>query len=402
MVSAMKRKASTAVTGVQKKRASEPATHSPEKDNCKILEAALKACKKIPGSVQHMLAGAVAVSLGITTEERHAYQNEFVAMIGDVLEGVAADKQQLVELAQKGVEEVISKREMLEGEVARQEAHVLQLQADLGGRKEAFGEASAVLTSAIAALKEAESKQLEGDQGLAEVAKLSEKLRQLKETVETDLAQDKSTIKEFQLVGEQLKFEPAMLEALPYFLAKAPADRGSFDVLAAQQLVADLSKHIAAHENELAEGDSARASWASAVQAAQASLDGAKAAKEGAKDARGEAAKAWAFGKAALAANKAEVKSCSPELKEAQHGLSVAQDDLAQFTENTLTAFRELKEAKPTGAAPGQAAAEEPSAPELDCHVAMEVAKEPVANAEEPLCPSIPSEAPEELAATLA
>eukprot|EP00448_Togula_jolla_P033010 CAMPEP_0170622448 /NCGR_PEP_ID=MMETSP0224-20130122/29137_1 /TAXON_ID=285029 /ORGANISM="Togula jolla, Strain CCCM 725" /LENGTH=66 /DNA_ID=CAMNT_0010948769 /DNA_START=60 /DNA_END=257 /DNA_ORIENTATION=+ len=66
MVSAMKRKASTAMTGVQKKRASsESATHSPEKDNCKILKAALRACKKIPGSVQHMLAGAVAVSLGI-------------------------------------------------------------------------------------------------------------------------------------------------------------------------------------------------------------------------------------------------------------------------------------------------------------------------------------------------
>jgi len=345
----MKRPAGNQSGPASKKQAS---AKDPVKTSCDVVEAALIGCGKVPASVQHMLAGSAASCLGIMKQDRHNYQNDVVRMIGEVLQSVADDKQSAVAAAQSKMNEAESNKAALSATVVQEETELAKLQEINSNCKQGLTDANVALQEANSALKAAEEKRVAGNQNFLVVERRLEKLKALRLAATQGEAVDAATIKEIQSLGKTLKFEPAMLEVLPTILAKSPSDRGSFDNLAADQLVKELSQNIHEHEKEIAAGADDRATRDREVSAAQSVVEGAKANKEQCSEALTKATAEMEKAKEALAAGKSAVKAYAREFKDAQSSLAAASADSSEFTDGPLAAFHELKEMAPAPPTP--------------------------------------------------
>merc|ERR1719189_2653446 len=153
------------------------------------------------------------------------------------------------------------------------------------------------------ALALAEQEQTTGNAGLAVAEEKKWRLETSLETIygpiksgEMPAAEAQDGIKQIEKLGKDLGFDASLLQTIPAAFAKAPSDRGSFDLLVLSQIEAEFEKCLATFTDELANGEPAMKDRAAKVEAASdehaqalASEEAAKTAKEALRTAQKEA-----------------------------------------------------------------------------------------------------------------
>jgi len=308
------------------------------------VEATLEGCEQIPSSVRLLLASAVAMSLGIKKEDRHEFQRDFVEMIGEVFDVIAADKQQQIEAAERTFEEGTSTKSTLEAEVTNASEEVKRREDELARCAEADTAAAAALEAAGKAAEEAQQRAAAWDMEILGIAQRSELLKRLRAVVMRDVAVDRKNIQELCAVARELKFDSGMLDVMPIVLAKTPSRRAKFDNFSVSELISRLDRHIASADEEIAGGAETKTARNAAVETAQSERDAAAALKEDSEKKVVAATAALKESREIVAATKSKVKESLAMLKELKGELSYAQADFSRFRTGPMAAFVELKD----------------------------------------------------------
>jgi len=352
-------------------------------EKVKVVADAVVKADGFPDALLRMLSTNVAPTLGVVKEERHEFQENVAAMVGDVLASMEA-------AAKAKIAEEEAKVAQLSGSKATLESSAEAATAESAAKTAAAESAKAAVTDAVAALKAAkaavttaESEQKTGADEIAATAgkkthleaTLAESFAPLKEGTKEDA---KGSVTGLVKVCKEFEFDPSLISSLPIALQKAPADRGSFDSMVITQVENEITNKIAGFGETLAAAEPAKAAAAEKVTAASAVLEAA-GEKDTAVKAELEAAKA-AQKEAEVAAKAAQkvLKDFEPDMKKATKALEAATATLDQLTAGPLAAFAELlvltntpppveeaapvdaemapAEAAPAEAAPGEAA----------------------------------------------
>merc|ERR1719433_2699375 len=151
-------------------------------------------------------------------------------------------------------------------------------------------------------------------------------------------------IKKIKKWGKDLGLDSSLLQAVPTCLAKQQADRGSFDLVVMSQIEAEFQRFVEKFTDELASGEPGKKERADKVEVAGsehaqalAAEEATKAAKEAACTAQGDAE----------TEHKALLKAQQQGAMDrgiATAAVQASKDQLQEFDEGPLAAFKELLE----------------------------------------------------------
>merc|ERR1712061_543786 len=133
-------------------------------------------------------------------------------------------------------------------------------------------------------LQQAKTAQVDGDKTFAAAAARKAKLESalheafapLKEGAADSNFSQKKAISSLVSIGKDSQLDGFMLTSLPATLAKAPADRGSFDLMVWKHFEEEITTRIRQLQEELASGESQKAERSASVEAAQTALENAQ------------------------------------------------------------------------------------------------------------------------------
>jgi len=233
----------------------------PVQSRCKTIKAAVKGAEGCSDSVKDMLCSTLTVTVGALKADRHALNERFVAMIGEVL---AAEKARLTkDVADKeaAFAELSPSRATRENAVEAAKADAAAKGDVANAAKQAVAEIAAKVKEASAALKEAEKAQKTGDADLVVVegkkASLEDTLKDcVGPIVDGSVPAEEKTKKAKAVLemGKTYDFDSSLLTTAEPVLTKEMAERGAFDATCLEQLQAAFAGAIAAQDALLAEG----------------------------------------------------------------------------------------------------------------------------------------------------
>ncbi|CAE8649213.1 unnamed protein product [Polarella glacialis] len=337
---------------------------------CKDVAASLKTAEGYPSHVLAMLGDNVQHCLGVVKEERHSFQEQVIAMVGEVLGSVQNGIDGKIQAAETKVGEADSEKAnraaAAEGAAALVETRTASSEAATTELALAAGE----LKAALEALKVAEQEQKTGDAELVAAGAKKERYEaatvtfsQIKEgTMEAKAAA--KALADLGKLGKDLAFDTALLTSLPAALSKEPAARGNFDQLVITQIESELQKHVAAVTGILEAGAPEREVRAAKVTAAKSVADVAAVRETACKDALKDAQAAQKEAEKTQTAAIKAVKLFGSEMKQVATDLQEAKDSLQEFQSGPMAAFQDLlaRSSAPPPAPPAPPVEEAPAA----------------------------------------
>jgi len=337
----MKRPAAAAVASPRKRAAMDPVAKK-----CVLVAKAI-AEADLAESVKKMLANAVESSLGIAADERHRFQASAVEMTGTVLDAIHEALKTALADAHTKVDGMEADKTARESAVADAEASLALKSAAIAEREDALTADTAALDETGKALEAAEAAQVSGDAEfrIASVDKSSieDMLTSVRGPMK-EAAVHAADLKRLLVVCKKAGCEETLMTSVSTALKEVPTARGTFSNMAVDQLAEHLSKSVDGLATKIAEGDSASAQRAAAVEAAKTALDSATDKKACSAAALVEAKAAHKEAMTVLKEAKVALKHFEPEKKQVAANLGDVTQKLNDFAEGPLAAYRELRD----------------------------------------------------------
>eukprot|EP00443_Scrippsiella_acuminata_P085981 CAMPEP_0115480792 /NCGR_PEP_ID=MMETSP0271-20121206/57455_1 /TAXON_ID=71861 /ORGANISM="Scrippsiella trochoidea, Strain CCMP3099" /LENGTH=372 /DNA_ID=CAMNT_0002908487 /DNA_START=17 /DNA_END=1135 /DNA_ORIENTATION=+ len=339
----MKRPAASSASGVSKKVAKDPLAAKGDE-----IAAMLHAAEGFPEAVIHAIATNLDKSLLIPKDQRHAFQEEVVGMIEQVLVSVEKALQSKAGDAQAKVAGSDSEKSVREQAVLAAEAVIAEKVAAVDAAKAALNEAAGEDAAAKTGMEDAKAEQKTGDAGYVEAAKK-------KSTLEAMFTDEYSTVKHWNSsnswkksvqavvrICKQFGFEPQLLVSAEPALSKPPDERGSFDNLVLQQLEDQIKSVLQQLGETLSNGEADKAARAGKVESAAARLASAVERFKACKVEVATTSSAVKEAEAQCMAAKKKLREFGPQLELATSELEAANVDLKDC-EAVLASFRVLQ-----------------------------------------------------------
>lgn len=339
--------------------------------------AALKHAE-LPASARNLLCSLVKHSLGVYKAERHPHQDEVVGIVGAELQKVKATLQSAVEELSSGCADPFAEKAARQAALEEAEKRLAEAQLVPPERQTAASADAAALKAAKQELRLAQGEQSAGnadlDDALAKKTKLEAAIGAHLEVLRTE-GGGKQHVQALRALGKTFGFESSMLTSLSSWEAKkAPEQRGDFERVVLQQLEAEITKHVAALEKTLADGEAGKAERAAKVATAEAAVEAATAQCESSKAALAEAKAAEKTAKDAVSAAKKAVGSFFSDMKVRGDAFDEAKLKLKTFEEGPMAFFGELQVLAPPPEAPEPEVPEVPAAPSAEAPASAEAA----------------------------
>eukprot|EP00933_Yihiella_yeosuensis_P079927 TRINITY_DN93345_c0_g1_i1.p1 TRINITY_DN93345_c0_g1~~TRINITY_DN93345_c0_g1_i1.p1 ORF type:complete len:358 (+),score=133.67 TRINITY_DN93345_c0_g1_i1:65-1138(+) len=314
------------------------------------VKRVVKGADAFPSSVRTMVCQDMALTLGLRKEERHAFQERVVQMIGEILTSVETGIQAKIAAAEAEVADADRDNRQRQTQA---EAAFTAVDEKVGGTKGAqtrLTEEQNSLKGATKALSAAKAEQKTGDAPVVAAAANKEKLEKgdslvnsLKEgTLEGKAVKEAVTL--IAKLAKEFSFDSALLTSIPSALSKALAERGSFDLLVIDQVKGEFAKNLSLVSAELTEGEAGKQERAAKVTAAEAALELCTKSEADAKAALDEASKAQKEAEDTKKAADKALKQFGPQMKAVQAKLDDLKTELKELQEGALAEFKELSE----------------------------------------------------------
>lgn len=300
---------------------------------------AVAKCQKVQKALtDSLLKGMAKTALMTYKAERHTYENDVLAEIGQALDALAKSKSEAIEKSSVEIAKAPAEKEERIGKLKAAEAALVSVTESVAAKKaecKAAGEATEAAKAALKTAKDTEKKENK------EVHKLEALLADLTQAGVLIDASDKKALK---LVSGFAEFDSSLMSAMPGALKEDSASRSPFNQTTIDQFKAALSTATSTKQAEIAKEKPGVDARAAAVTAATEAAEKAKAAEkelEGALEAlHGDEKEA----KKAVSAAKKEVAHYWPDMKSKMDGYDSAKEELTDFNTDVIGAFNELKE----------------------------------------------------------
>jgi len=336
-----------------KRRASTAAASAKDavKSRCTLVKKAVEQSHEVEDRVKQLLSSTLAFTAGTPKADRHPFNERFVAMIGQVLEGEQTRLTTDVASKEAAFSELSPGKPAREAAVEEAKAGAAAQKAALDAAKQAVIDVAASVKAANTELAVAQKAQHSGDEELEGISGLKTKLEEvfkdsfaplMEGLVDADGTAEKT--KAVMSAGKSFGFDSSLMSTAAQVLQKPAAERGTFDATCFDAVRDAFNGSIAKFDEQLASGAPAKAERASAVESAEATKAAAEASHVDLKE---KAAAAKEEKTAADAAAKASTKSLEdfmPDLKAAGDALDNARQALQSFVDGPHIAFNELKE----------------------------------------------------------
>lgn len=290
--------------------------------NARMIEL-IEMAEFLPDAVRNMLSAMVPGCLGMAKEDRLETQEMGVKMIGEVVDGVKAAKQEAVDAAVAAVVELEASKSGLGGKAEGARSCVVDAAATLATKKAALAECDAAAKAASQAHAEKVREQKAGDAATDALgqdkakfeAAISEEFKSLSEG-QTGAEANKSLKKLMPLIAS-LGLDQSLMTVGPSALTKPPAERGPFDTIVMEQLAKGLDDRVGSLAAQLEEGGPANARRAAETITAQAAAEAAKAARDAAQSEAVAAQQADKVARDVLRDAEAALNDFEPRMKKA-------------------------------------------------------------------------------------
>jgi len=347
----MKRPAGSFAAAFQaKKVAKREVKLNPVERKCHEVADSLRKFKDLPVEVSMLLGDVIPFSLALCQEERHAYQQGMVDVLGQELHRQEQFLEVGVAEVEAALDNLAKEREAQEAGLADLETALKAKETEAGEKKNALADCALGFRHAKEGLAEAQGKQRVVDKELEEVdakrAALSTLivgiLEPLKEGTLDKETVPKAAAELVPMLQCYFHVEESLVPAIPAVLSKEPSARGSFDTMAATQLEDQAKKALQEFATTTKSMEASKAECAAATAAAQEALIAARDAQRVGAGAFTTADEEWKAAEAAVDAAKQALKSFGPEKTRRLKVLQKAQGALECFRDGPLATFKEL------------------------------------------------------------
>lgn len=330
------------------KAAAKKAKIDPVHQKCNLVQSAIKGATHLPQDALEMLKGMLYGSLATPKDQRHPYQSEIVAMIGDALGGIEAETRATIATGEKaagGFDQENAKRAAAT-EVS--EANLSSIVVEVRSKKGLLAEACLAFRKTRAELQEAQEAQRAGDADLKAVSGKRTKLQAIVQEMFSKLKEGAEGAPEAAHVMGSLRkhveLDDSLMTATQSALSKPPDARGPFDAMAINQLEEQISKTIAEFDAKISDSEPATAARAAAVAKAQVAHDATKTKQKASAGIFTSAQEDETECETALTAARKAVKDLTAEARKAASGLMKATAQLDQFLEGPMATFADLRD----------------------------------------------------------
>lgn len=348
---------------------------------CNQVLAVLRTATGYPEATLEMLEVGARPCLMAPRESQGELQRSMLEMVGEVLSSVEASHIAAADALRRKIAEADVEKKSREIAFNQADAAIKEKVDAVEAAENALKDARAATDAGDKALKVATAEQKAGDADLAKAGDrktsaeqaVSEALSPLKDGTAADVGK---AVKMLANVGKELGLEAQLFQSAELAFRKAPAERGQFDGMVAQQIDEQLKQAIATLAGQLANGEAAKAARAARVASC---TDQASADARNSMTCQEQLAAAKAALKDADAARTAAAKAVEDfgwEMVEAQANVEAADNKLA-CCKADLATFTELVEG-PAAApeAPPAEAEEEAASPAKDAEAVLAAAPE--------------------------
>lgn len=339
---------------------------------CNVVAAELGKAATLTQSCRSMLAKSAKDSLTIYAAERHPYQIQAVAMVGETLAGVQAKLEDDIVKAQATVDSADKER------ASRINAEATSKIA-FAGLEDAVKNAKATLDADTAAEKAAKAEHVAakdaGDKKDAEMASLKdlrERLTTCKDTYEpckTSKVDSKRTLGALTKCLADAGLEDGLAESLSCTLKKEVAARGTYDGIVFKEVDAFMVQKVAELEASISGWHAEKEKIVSQLEAAAAAFQASEEKCKASHAALMEAEAAKKDGKTAHSVAASSVASFESDMRKASKSLEAANTALVAFQEGPKKCFEALKNLAPPPE-PEPEAPEEPKEAEVSAPAA--------------------------------
>ncbi|CAK0884942.1 unnamed protein product, partial [Prorocentrum cordatum] len=278
---------------------------------CDVVAKSLDADTGLAESVVKLLRDSIPTSLALLKEERHAFQEQAVQMIGQALDAKGAALDRAREEAAAKLAEVAEAASATDAAVAEAEEEAKALADAEAAAAVKASEDAAAQKAARGAAAAATKAQADGEASLAgsEASKAALEAVQkehFEPLVEGTAADAKASLKVFSKAAkEYLEVEEGTLDNISSTLGKAKGDRSTFDGLVVNLLAEAVAKALADLGAKIEAGSKAKEGFAAAVAATAEASAAAASALEASERALAEAKEAAKAGVGKVKAAKA-------------------------------------------------------------------------------------------------
>mmetsp|Transcript_117957 Transcript_117957/g.328682 ORF Transcript_117957/g.328682 Transcript_117957/m.328682 type:complete len:354 (+) Transcript_117957:71-1132(+) len=316
-----------------------------------VLDAIGQA-KDLPDSCRAMFAAVAPRCLATPASERDKAQAAVVSWIEEVLGGVRARLQAVLDAADAQAADTDKARQSLEAKVAEAKAELTAKEEVVATKESSLTESSQAMVAAKGKLQEAREVETQGEAKLAEVRKekqsfdtaLEESIRFLREEEGFEAEQARQHSEALLPLAKRLGLDESMVLALPPVAVRRPSQRGQFDGMVLEQLEASLRDKVTALDAELGAGVEANRALTEAVTAAHAGVAAAEEGQRTASDALAAALEERRLAAAALAgataALDANLREHAPELADRE----AKKNALQHFVSYNVECFNTLRD----------------------------------------------------------
>jgi len=351
---------------------------------CNQVAKGISSSPEYPEEVKTMLANTIDWTLAVPKEKRHAFQNNTIEMVRQVLDSLQAAAQSKLDDAEKTLETRCKESEQHQSAVVVAATLLAERKKMAAAADSEHLERTSARVTAKQLLASAEQEQASGNAGLIVTENKKQKLESVLETVlgplksgEMPAAEVRDGIKTVQRLANDFGFDSSLLQTMSAVFAKAPSERGSFDNVVMEQIEAEFQKRMMTFTNELANAEPAKNERAAKVERASSEHAQALASEEAAKGTKEAARTAQKEAETEHNVRMKEQQQGSSEMGSASEGVDAAKAELTELNEGPLSAFKELLEFTEVPQPPAPVPASEDPAPAA-------VATEPTADATEP------------------
>jgi len=318
---------------------------------CNQVAEAVSSSPEYPEEVKTMLASTIDWTLAVPKERRHAFQDNAIEMVREVLDGLKAAAQSRLDEAEKTLETRCKESEQQQSAVEVAATVLAERKTIVAAAIGEHVERTSARVAAKQLLASAEQDQARGNADLVITEDKKQKLESGLETVfgplksgDLPAAKVQDAIKTIQKMAKDLGFDASLLQTARAVLAKAPSERGSFDNVVMEQLEAEFQKCMVTFTEELANGEPAKRERAAKVEAASSEHAQALASEEAAKSAKEAACTAQKEAETEHNARVKEQQQGASDMGSASEGVDAAKAELTELHAGPLSAFKELLE----------------------------------------------------------
>eukprot|EP00444_Apocalathium_aciculiferum_P024827 CAMPEP_0183433336 /NCGR_PEP_ID=MMETSP0370-20130417/61326_1 /TAXON_ID=268820 /ORGANISM="Peridinium aciculiferum, Strain PAER-2" /LENGTH=373 /DNA_ID=CAMNT_0025619647 /DNA_START=100 /DNA_END=1221 /DNA_ORIENTATION=- len=322
----------------------------------------------LPQDTIRMLSEMLSPALATYKEQRHPFQARIVAMVGDTLAATEVGMKESGEETSKfiadGEEAKVSRLaelvKALEEATAKQEATEQEKRA-LATSAKAYKAAKEAVEDARESMK-AHAQKLKGVSENKDQLRVADSayVKPLMEGVEDKVAHIEALCE----VLKEFGFDVSILVALPNAFAKAPSERGSFDLMVITNLNEEIGKRIASFEATLREADADAAKAQAAIAEAETAFKVAQEKQLASADLFTECRGAQDTAEAQAEESRAAVKEVDKQLAQLIREQAKGEKRLGAFHAGPLAAFLGLRDQEAPPPEPEEAPEEPPAAEE--------------------------------------